>query len=139
MYNPISLSSCGRSRMSRTTGTVKRNLGPENGLARFSLTQSRVRQFSPVTSRIGKARIHTVYAPIAKRYILTYSTFSPPGAIYSYWNHSFTPWKKDSLHTEILRLERAGIDAVIVVAATVTSVEGSMNGVSLSSVHRRAG
>ena len=33
--NPISLSSCGRARMSCTTETVKRNLGPENGLARF--------------------------------------------------------------------------------------------------------
>jgi len=30
-------------------------------------------------------------------------------------NHSSTSWKKDSLHTQILRSERAGIDAVVLV------------------------
>jgi len=30
-------------------------------------------------------------------------------------NHGSTPWKKDRLHTQVLGLEEAGIDAVVVV------------------------
>ena len=47
--------------------------------------------------------------------------------------HSSTLWKKDSLHTQILRSERAGIGAVVVVVVVVVVVDSR---VSLDSIEK---